>query len=127
MKDLYFYIAATWICTFNLTAEIISVEEILESNRKFQRDRQDTFEKTDLLILPYTDEDNINLKYTKEPLGRIFESRRIAKRATLIDIAIHKRDQKTEAGRKAISSRISSLYGEQVSRSFGSETSNPEV
>ncbi len=131
LKDLYFYVAATWICTHELTAEIVSVEDIRESNSRFEADRRDTFEKTDLLILPYTDPENLNLKYTREPLGRIFQKRRIMKKATLIDIAMIKSDQRTKAGEKAMVNRISLLYGNQVSTAFGSETSkfvivNPE-
>lgn len=123
MKDLYFYVAATWICTQSLAAEIISVEEIRESARYFDMDRRDTFEKTDLLILPYTDLDNINLKYTREPLGRIFQLRRVAKKATLIDIQTNKGDGIPGGGLKAMHDRMSQLYGKQVSASFASENS----
>jgi len=131
MKDLYFYIAATWMCAYKLTAEIISVEDIRESTGKFEVNRLDTFERTDLLILPYTDPENFNLKYTKEPLGRIFQKRRIMKKATLIDMAMTKNDQRTKAGERVMMNRISLLYGNQVSTAFGSKTSkfvivNPE-
>jgi len=123
MKDLYFYVAATWICTHSLTAEIISVEEIRESARSFDIDRRDTFEKTDLLILPHTDPDNINLKYTREPLGRIFQIRRVAKKATLLDIATSRGDGILGGSLRAMEERIEKAYGKQVSASFATENS----
>lgn len=123
MRDLYFYVASTWICTQKLPADIITVEDVREARFASDMNRLDTFEKTDLLILPYTNPENFNLRYAKEPLGRIFQSRRIAKKATLVDVALGPADRKTSSGILEAAARLSDLYGESAGSAFGSETS----
>jgi len=121
MRDLYFFVASTWMCSTTSTADVFTAERVREAASSFDVDRFDTLENTDLLILSYTDPDNMNLKYIRESLGRIFERRRIAKKPTIIDIGMLPSDKKTKAGIHAMFIRIRQLYGEKVLSSFGSE------
>lgn len=115
MRDLYLYIAATWICTTRTSVSIFSTEDIIDA--MFQADIRDTMENTDLLIIPYSDATSPLFKNARATVGQVLQKRRIYKRATITDLCVSSADN-LKRNIKDLTVRFLEIYGRKAFESF---------
>lgn len=115
MRDLYLYVAATWICTTRLSVSIFSTEDII--NAMFQSDIRDTMENTDLLIIPYSDATSPMFKNARATIGQVLQKRRLYKRATITDLYVSSADN-LKKNIKDLTVRFMEIYGRKAFESF---------
>lgn len=118
IKSLYFYIAATWVTTKETGFEIVDITAI----NNFDRENLIVLEQTGLLILPYVDPTDYNLRRTKNIVGNTLSKRKSLFKPTLLDTFVKAKDSSLDAVET-----IAPIYGDQSVPMFLKKSTNSKI
>lgn len=97
MRSLYPYVFSTFVCTTGERAEIADIADILEAVDNPDGEKMDAIEYADLLIVPYCDPDNRELKFRRGAVANLFQRRKQRGRSTITDLFIERMTFKPES------------------------------
>ncbi|MFW6145517.1 MAG: hypothetical protein ACOC4Y_01830 [bacterium] len=113
VKELYYYIAATWLLTTETGFEIAGPLDLDPYNQEFWTHVK-RLKDTRLLMIPYTDPNDYTLRKTKTALGNIMSTRKAARRPTITDLFIE----------GSAEEQLSAVFGSQSPSMFKEQDSN---
>lgn len=88
MRSLYPFVFSTFVCTTGERAEIADIQDIVEAVDNPDGDKMDAIEYADLLIVPYCDPDNRELKFRRGAIANFLQRRKQYGRSTITDLFI---------------------------------------
>ena len=88
MRELYQYVAASWICTTDSRARMFDVDSLIEGISDPDGVMRDTIEHVDLLIVPYCDPTHHQLRYKRGPIASVLQRRKYNNLSTITDIFV---------------------------------------
>lgn len=124
IKELYYILAGVWLMTAGSGFEIISPLDIVPNSPEFG-DKLARLKEVDLLIVPYVDPADYNLRKTKTAMGNIMSSRKARKKATITDVFV--RGEFTEHKLSEAVEGLGAVFGEHCIPMFLEKDSNSKI
>jgi hypothetical protein len=121
---LYFWIAGVWSIT---TQKGFVIKKPIDLD-PFKEDYQEQIQRmrtTGLLILPYSDPTDYNLRKTKNALGGVLSDRKAKRKPTITDVFSRQEPRDTDLPN--LINSLSSVYGEQCVPMYLDEKSNSKI
>ena len=123
VSALFYYISSTWLVNTSRNFEIIDLTKIKEDDTLLYR-----MEYANLLMIPYNNSDNYQLRNVRNSLGAILIKRQVKNIPTIIELYVKqppgKMQQKELLG---LIKNLSSLYGDAAASTFMDKESNIKI
>jgi hypothetical protein len=123
VNSLFYYLASTWLVNTSKNFEIIDLTKLKEDDTLFNK-----MEHASLLMLPYNDSENYQLRNVRNVLGSILIKRQVRNMPTIIELYV--RQPPSNLSQKellGLLKNLASLYGEQAASTFMDKDSNVKI
>jgi hypothetical protein len=123
VNSLFYYLASTWLVNTSKNFEIIDLTKLKEDDTLFNK-----MEHASLLMIPYNDSENYQLRNVRNVLGSILIKRQVRNMPTIIELYV--RQPPSNLSQKellGLLKNLASLYGEQAASTFMDKDSNVKI
>ena len=123
VNSLFYYLAATWMVNTSKSFDMVDLARIKEDETLFPK-----MEHTSLLMIPFNDSENYQLRNVRNVLGSILIKRQVKNMPTLIELYVKKPPSSVSQNELfGLLKNLASLYGDQAASTFLDKESNVKL
>ena len=123
VNSLFYYLAATWMTNTLKSFDMVDLARIKEDETLFPK-----MEYANLLMIPFNDSDNYQLRNVRNTLGSILIKRQVRNMPTLIEL--YDKQPPGNLSQNELLGKLqnlASLYGNQAASTFIDQTNNVKI
>lgn len=121
IRELYCYIAATWVYTTGLRYQIMDIPDLIRAAFDSE-DGLTLMEEADLLILPYGDASHPGLQKARGSICNVLQRRKFNRMPTILDVFTPKVPVDLAAFTRQVQGPLVDRFGELSTDLFSGET-----